>query len=224
MLVTPQDFSGLAPEYKAVPVSLLLDRPYNSIAQVVALDDKERPLEFGTAWRWAGGVAVTAAHVVHAADHVACHFADGAVASFAGAQDIHPEYFAQTNKPRVGSPEDVAVLRLSSNTGSALEIAESASVSSVKAIGFPGLDKLMVEHEGDASTLGSYLSHSAHTKRGHSGCPLLSDNRVVGIHLGGVAFVAKWRPDEVSNFKDGENSGVFFNGSQIEFLESRAAR
>lgn len=219
----PRGYPGDEPDWRVVPQTNLNKNPYRNIARIWKLDAAGNRKGVGTAWRWQKGLAITAAHVVDGAAAVDCVFADGVIAEWQGDADIHPDYFTATSAPRVGSPEDIAVVGLSGLGGGGLEIGNVALPGEVSVIGFPSKVDPMVEHKGEAWSGGDYLAHAAHTHKGHSGAPILQNGQVVGLHVADITAIAMWRPGLSINTPSGSNAGIRFNSTQIEFLYERLA-
>lgn len=218
---TIKNYPGDEPLWKRVESRKRLLFPYHHIAKIYGLDETGRKVSAGTAWRWEGHIAVTAGHVLAKAKAVECEFSDGEKALFAGAEDIHPEFF-DNGAMRIGCPEDMAALKLSSGDRGGLQLREDFTPRNVTAVGFPGGSANMVEHSGAAWEAGDYFGHSAHTSHGHSGCPLLQDGLVAGFHIGAISVVARWRPRTTCPTPDGSNAGIKLRGKQLAFLKARA--
>lgn len=222
-IFTPRGYPGEQPDWRIVPATNLIKFPYRNIARIWKLDAAGNRRGVGTAWRWREGLAITAAHVVDGAAAVDCVFTDGVKTEWQGVTDIHPDYFTATLAPRIGSPEDIAVISLSDRSGGGLEIGDIALPGEVSVIGFPSKVDPMVEHKGEAWSGGEYVAHAAHTHKGHSGAPILQNGKVVGLHVADITAIAKWRPGLSIKTPSGSNAGIKFDSTQIEFINERLA-
>jgi V8-like Glu-specific endopeptidase len=173
------------------PTGSLLALPYAAIGIVRVLQDGE-VAAFGTCWRIASDTAITAAHVVRAAQGPGVSFRI----------DFPDERMAEVT--RVVVPDDyrgrepfdewdVALLRLRTGTRPFLVLGAQVPAD-VQLVGFPASSHAMVESGGDAlAPDDTLLLHRADTSAGHSGGPLLmsaapgSVPAVVGIHIGGFS-------------------------------------
>ena len=219
--VVRHGFPGLDAQYVAVGSDKLGIDPYHAIGQVICFDCGGAVSAVGTGWLWSGGLVVTAAHVLHGSAHAECRLPDGTVGQWDKADDLHPGFVDANGVPRVGSPQDIAVMPVQGAAGSGIDVALGQSPNTVMCAGFPGRNQPMVEHAGDAWQAGRYFGHGAHTRDGHSGAALIANGTAVGLHVGIITLVRRWQPQQPIQERDGANAAVIFDQSLINFLNSR---
>ncbi len=217
-----QGFPGLEPEYVVVASRKLSAFPYQHIGQVKSFDADGEPITTGTGWRWSGGLVITAAHVLFGASRAECSLPDGTTVHWnSTSSDFHPGFEDEHGIARIGSPQDIAVMRLDSGLGTGLSLVLLARPDRALSIGFPGQGEPMVEHTGEVWQSGRYYGHTAHTNPGHSGCPLIVDGNVAGLHVGVIGLVRQWQPDQPIQERDGANTAIIFDQSLLDFLNTR---
>jgi len=181
-----QDPNG-QPSWHA-PAGPLSQLPFAAVGRVRVLRNGQE-FEFGTCWRTASNIAVTAAHVVAVAQDpafsVRLDFPDDGNVQVLRIQ-VAKDYRAQEPFDRW----DIARLELPPRQRSFLTFGAAIN-EDVRVIGFPAREIGMVESEGGSIEPDAVLLlHRADTAGGHSGGPVLqlranNPPTVVGIHIGG---------------------------------------
>jgi V8-like Glu-specific endopeptidase len=170
------------------PAGPLSDLPYAAVGRVRVLRNGQE-FEFGTCWRTASNIAITAAHVMEAVQ--------GPLFSvrldFPGEPNVPVVRFDVAKNYRAQQPVDpwdIARLELPPGPRSFLGMG-AAGNEDLRVVGFPAREIGMVESEGAALQPDAVLLlHRADTAGGHSGGPVLKPRTsvpptVVGIHIGG---------------------------------------
>jgi hypothetical protein len=89
-------------------------------------------------------------------------------------------------------------------------------VQIVRAVGFQY--GTLVQHDGSVKRVGPYLGHGADTEVGHSGCPLLVGDKVVGIHVGTSAASRRHLSPAQASQLNTLNSGILLGAPSAQFL------
>lgn len=175
---------GGAPNWTGVPAQECLRPPYVSICQVVGTNASGAQ-SLGSGWLAENGVVFTAAHLLFDVgfEAVSCHVLWPSVGHWQKADGfkIHPEFFEPNRHPKVGSKADIAkVWGFEQRPPSGLHMG-APSGEDVEVAGFWNGD--LVRGRGRWKAVSAFVGHDADTLNGHSGAPLLSAGRAVGVHV-----------------------------------------
>jgi len=201
--------------------------PNICIGSIIAKDEFNSPVSSGTAWRWDGGLVVTAAHVLASAhkNNVECKFPDGSEAIFNGSDDLHPKYFDEFGGERKGSVYDIAILRVPSadKDKEALSVETLDFSTTAKLIGYLFKNPLaMVLHENTVWDVVEHFGHAIPSLPGHSGGPIIQNDQVVGIHVGDIGLLRKIYPNQSYRAEAYDNTGIKISTIQKSFLLDKA--
>jgi V8-like Glu-specific endopeptidase len=197
------DFFSSQPR-QVQPDPALLGSAANRICRVEQTASRGRTpvsTSFGTGFLVGRRTVITCAHVIGFPFDPNLNYSISVFFPTLGARFQATDAVPESNwerDPRVGSPSDMAALRIASVTaGTALQVGAPGG-SMVRTAGFPQRFGFQFHFsEGKLQqTAGAHLLHRADTDDGSSGAPLLrpvgNDVIVCGIHIGGTALASIW--------------------------------
>lgn len=171
---------GYRRRWTEVPDDQLRQFPYSSICEIYGIVG-ETKVSSGTGWLGPAGKIVTAAHLFVEARSCVMRWADGKDWQILDRVELHSLFASGNGELRKGSPFDLARILVPESGRRRLQPKPLAGVR-VEAAGFQA--GRLVRHSSAAKRVLPFLGHEAETDNGHSGCPILSDGHVVGVHVG----------------------------------------
>ena len=206
-------WAGRDPRWTVVPDADLAKAPYVSICQVKATSE-DGSASYGSGWIRTDGVVVTAAHVLRNADFEGSRcfvrWQDSAGWKAADRFDTHPLYDGEE-----GSPSDVGRIfgaPKPANTGLATGHLERGLV---EAVGYR--DGKLVTHKGAGKVVGPFINYDADSGPGHSGCPVISGGKAVGLHVAGAGTSAQFLPPAHQAQMTYLNAAVSISGNTLNY-------
>jgi hypothetical protein len=191
------DFVGLNPRWQPVQAAMLAMLPWSSICAISITRADSTELA-GTGWLAGPATVITAAHVIASASHgngdlgFQVRFPGTGLVSTALDAHFHDRYRGDPGD--LFDPFDIAALRIEDPGLPALPIVQPVpALDSVEVAGYPGMAHgTLVTHSAGAVRLANGLVlHTADTKDGHSGAPVLAtagpgqERVVVALHVQG---------------------------------------
>lgn len=209
-----ETIGGSVPAWTLVPQAQLSADPFRNLCQI------ETSGTIGSGWLSTDGHVYTAAHVVFNRTNCKVRFASSPNWIPAQSVRIHPEYRNLNGSGRKGSAADLARIDLSTGATALPGLQTAAyTTGSVAAIGYAGAN--LVQHSGTAMRWEAFICHRADTDPGHSGCPVMMGNQVVGIHVGPLSLVRQYFASHSAQTNAYFNGAVRFGAAQISALASQ---
>lgn len=204
-------FQPGGPFWKKVDRPKLGGSPYAQTCSIAARING-RVKSRGTGWLCQDGVIATAAHVVEDADECEVQWAGSSRTHRTRHFRTHESYRAN----KVGSEVDLARIEGVPSPASPLPVS-TRSPSSVAVLGYHAGD--LVEHQGAAVHVGSFIFHKADTEQGHSGGPILDGADVVGLHVANAPETLEHLPHHLRARARGmNNAGIALTAASSQFL------
>jgi V8-like Glu-specific endopeptidase len=209
-----QTIGGSVPAWTAVAQAQLGADPFRNLCQIQTSGTT------GSGWLSTDGHVYTAAHVVFNRTNCKVRFAGSSNWIPAQSVRIHPDYENLNGSGRKGSAADLARIDLPTGATALPGLQTAAyTTGSVSAIGYAG--GTLVQHSGTAMRWEAFICHRADTDPGHSGCPVMAGNKVVGIHVAPLSLVRQYFAAHSAQTNPYFNGAVRFGAAQISALASQ---